>query len=104
MRIVVDEISGKPQFRLEDADEFGSLHIEPADPKCRIWADRLSALGRPSGAQQVFVDPDTIRGLAGEKALDPSWSTRFEAMIEFADRRGWISPAGEIRVHIALRV
>ncbi|BAH51418.1 hypothetical protein [Rhodococcus opacus] len=101
MRIVVDNVPGEPQIRLEDAGEFGSLHIETADPWHVVSPEHLSALGRPSGAYQVFVDPDTIRALAGERASDESWSAGFEAMIDYADRRGWLSPAGEIRVHIA---
>jgi hypothetical protein len=104
MRIVVGRIPGEPQIRLEDAGEFGSLHIESADQRQGVSPDHLSALGRPSGAYQVFVDPDTIRALAGDRASDPSWSAGFEAMIDFAERRGWLSPAGEIRVHIAPNV
>ncbi|MDV7087380.1 hypothetical protein [Rhodococcus opacus] len=104
MRIVVHRNPGEPQIRLEDAGEFGSLHIEPADPEHGIPADQLSFLGRPSGAHQVFVDPEMIRALAGEQASDESWSAGFEAMIGYADRRGWLSSAGEIRVHIASRL
>ncbi|MEN0135494.1 MAG: hypothetical protein AAGC80_10120 [Rhodococcus sp. (in: high G+C Gram-positive bacteria)] len=101
MRIVVDSIPGEPRIRLEDAGEFGSLHIETADPRHGVSPAQLSALGRPSGAHQVFVDPGTIRALAGERASDESWSAGFAAMIDYAARRGWLSPAGEIRVHIA---
>ncbi|MFC0449599.1 hypothetical protein [Rhodococcus jostii] len=100
MRIVVDRTPGAPQIRLEEAGEFGSLHIEPADPEQGISAEQLSSLGRLSGGRNVFVDPNTIRALAGARASDDSWSAGFEAMIEYAERRGWLSPAGEIRVHI----
>ena len=101
MRIVVHRTPGEPQIRLEDAGEFGSLHIEPTDPERGISADELAGLGRPSGGQHVFVDPNTLRALAGIQASDESWSAGFEAMIAYAESRGWLSPAGEIRVHIA---
>ena len=99
MRIVVDRTPGEPRIRLEAAGEFGSLHIESAEPEHGISAGDLASLGRPSG-EHVFVDPNTIRALAGTQAADDSWSAGFDAMIEYAERRGWLSPAGEIRVHI----
>ncbi|MDT2006111.1 hypothetical protein FXW78_17965 [Rhodococcus opacus] len=101
MRIVVHRTPGEPQIRLEDADEFGSLRIEPADPEHSISAGDLAFLGRPSGEQHVFVDPGAIRALAGAQASDESWSAGFDAMVAYADSRGWLNPAGEIRVHIA---
>jgi hypothetical protein len=101
VRIIVHREPGEPQIRLEDAGEFDSLRIEPADPGHSISAHALALLGTPSGEQHVFVEPSTIRALAGTHALDASWSAGFDAMVAYAQSRGWLSAAGEIRVHIA---
>ncbi|MGX6510984.1 hypothetical protein [Rhodococcus sp. SJ-2] len=39
--------------------------------------------------------------MAGKRAADRSWSASFDAMVAYARDRGWLGPAGEIRVHLA---
>jgi hypothetical protein len=49
---------------------------------------------------EMFVPQAIIRQLAGSRAGDLNWQTRFEAMIEYAAERGWTNDVGDIQAHV----
>jgi hypothetical protein len=64
--------------------------------------DRLDRVLRDAGAGQWDGDHGWIREgwiLESVAAEDESWGARFEAMVAFAGRNGWVNAAGDLRVH-----
>ncbi len=53
--------------------------------------------------EDTLVDPQYLVQLAGSRADDPEWQGRLEAMIAFAESRGWVDPSGAVRAHIVRR-
>lgn len=65
-------------------------------------AVRAAALGRAdaSGAH-VLIDIDRLRALARTTATLPDWDERFDAMIAYARRKGWVTEdGGAVRAHV----
>lgn len=50
-------------------------------------------------AEHAWVSVDSLAGLVGHRAADPVWRQGFEAMLDYARRRGWVE-GGAVRAHI----
>jgi hypothetical protein len=48
----------------------------------------------------VFVTTQTLLRLAGERSGDRQWRARFDGMVDFARRHGWVH-GDEVRMHVA---
>jgi hypothetical protein len=61
----------------------------------------VGAIGRIDvDGEHVFVDPEFVRSLVGERRSDPEWESGFVAMIRYAEAKGWLDSNGHIRAHI----
>lgn len=50
--------------------------------------------------EHLFVDRAALRSLAGERATDPRWREGFEAMVGYAESKGWVDGEGRVRAHV----
>jgi len=82
MRIEIDLGSVPPAVTLLDPDEFTRFEI---------------AVSRP---EHAFVSVDELRRLAGARAADPAWAQQLEAMLAYAQGKGWCREDGAVRAHI----
>ena len=63
----------------------------------------LAGIGRPTGRDAVWVQPEAIRRLAADR-VDGTWDAAFDHMIAFARTKGWVDETtGEIRAHCEWR-
>ena len=87
---------------LDEPDVFSAFSVridgEAAHPSVASALRSIGRVGDEGG--HVFVPPDVIRGLAGERASDPEWTLKLEQMCAYAVMRGWCTDDGAIRAHI----
>lgn len=88
--------------RLEQPLDFKRFHLEIAAPRGALAALRqaFSAYGAIESEAHAWIDTDALRqwpGLAGNAA----YQSGLGGMLEFAARKGWMSPDGKrVRAHI----
>ncbi|MDQ1074150.1 MULTISPECIES: flavin reductase family protein [Microbacterium] len=90
---------------LVEADVFDRLHVEAEEGATRAQIDdalrRARAGSFDYGVAQPVIDSGWIRHHAHD---DTAWTTSFEAMLAFAQSRGWYSAeAGTIQAHVESR-
>ena len=81
---------------LVDPHAFDGFHVEaPADatPSEVSAALGTAEAGSPSN-DHVWVRVDQVRGLA--PAGDATWSAGFEAMLAYAQGKGWMNAGGDM--------
>ena len=67
--------------------------------------DGLDALGDRGASSKepnhLFVDTALVRALAGDLATTPEWQAGFDAMLGYAESKGWMHPSGAmIHAHL----
>jgi len=85
---------------LADAGNFQEFHVA-------IDGDVAAAVaafdGRAAASERdnhLWIDIAFVRELAGA-AADAEWAARFDAMLAYADTKGWIDEAaGRVEAHI----
>jgi sugar phosphate isomerase/epimerase len=82
MVIEIDVAGATPRATLAEPADFTSFRVVVACPP------------------HVWVAPETIRGLAGDRASDPAWREALEEMLAFAASRGWTDAEGRVRAHV----
>jgi flavin reductase (DIM6/NTAB) family NADH-FMN oxidoreductase RutF len=69
-------------------------------------ADRLeqalARIGRREGDSHVRLAPSVLRFLSGH-AGEPDWEAGFAAMLDYAQRKGWVNEQGEVRAHLTFK-
>jgi hypothetical protein len=87
---------------VEDADDCGRLHLETA-----LYGDRLKTVlaatgtGRVGDDRAVWLDLGVLRSRARMVATAADWDERWSAMVDYAGRKGWLSPDGHaVQVHV----
>lgn len=90
---------------LIEADRFDQFHVEAEAGTSRAQIDdalrRASAGAFDGGARQPVIAADWVRD---HGSRDAAWSTSFEAMLAFAESKGWYSPAeATIQAHLEYR-
>jgi hypothetical protein len=104
--VIVEVVGGAeehPEARVVDIDNLTALHLalgEVTDEE----ADELlvaAGLGRIEDADSAYLDAAALRAAAEPRATSPDWATRWEAMIDTARAKGWLSEDGaRIQVHV----
>jgi hypothetical protein len=83
---------------IHDVDEFRAFKIVirgDGDP-----AVALARVGSLGVDQHAFVDIAAIKRLAGDRVQDSTWSSRFQAMVDYARLNEWLREDGlAIRAH-----
>lgn len=84
---------------LTDLDRFDRLHAECSGPAAEA---RLGDLGRlHDDGEHVWLDVVAARASGVATSDDPTFGERFDGMIAFAAKHGWLDEAGtHVRAHI----
>lgn len=84
-------------------DDCTSLDVRAA-PGSRPSLDealRRSLLGTWDGGTEADLDVTELRSRAAAGDVSPDWAQRWEAMIVYARRKGWLSGDGTtVRAHV----
>ncbi|MFC4949848.1 hypothetical protein [Pseudonocardia sp. GCM10023141] len=85
-----------------DADDCTRLHVETdLDVEALAKALAETGSGTPADAESVWLDVGVLRSRAQLLVDAPDWPQRWEAMIGYAQRKGWLSPDGHsVQAHI----
>ena len=89
--------------RLGAADDCTALDVRAAaDARPALdEALRRSQLGTWDGGTEAELRVAELRGRATAAGVSPDWAQRWEAMIAYAGRKGWLSPDGTtVRAHV----
>ncbi|MEU6798641.1 hypothetical protein ABZ907_43680 [Nonomuraea wenchangensis] len=89
---------------VHEADDFTRLHLELHEigPDAAGQALQAAGLGRLHGLDHAYLDLAALRGLASASATTPGWAAGWDAMVEYARRKEWLSADGHaVRVHLA---
>jgi hypothetical protein len=70
-----------PGVVLRDVDDFTSLSVALLD------------------AQETWISTEELAQLAGPRSHDDAWRAQFDAMLTYAESRGWLAD-GAVRAHI----
>jgi hypothetical protein len=85
------------------ADDCTSLDVRTATG-LRSSLDealRQADLGRWDGGDEADLDVAELRRRAVAEGVPPGWARRWDDMIAYAARRGWLSPdATTVRAHV----
>ncbi len=87
---------------VQDADDCGRLHVATAlDPAALRSALKLTGTGHAEDDGTVWLDVAVLRSRAQLVASADDWPHRWTAMIDYAERSGWLSPDGRmVRAHV----
>lgn len=92
---------------VRDADDCTRLHLETALEGTKLRAALLTTnTGAPVGGLSaegaaVLLDLAVLRSRAKLVATADDWSQRWSAMVDYAGRKGWLSPDGRsVQVHV----
>jgi hypothetical protein len=93
---VIIELSDDQPPRLVDADRLDQLHAVSSG------APQYDELCQPGpDPDHVWVDVAALRAQGIALVDDPSYPERFDAMIAYAQRKGWLDGDGtRVRAHI----
>ena len=87
--------------RLEDPSDFRRFSVAIA-PELQNTLDKAVApIGSLASPEHIWVRPDAIRALS-PLAGDIKWAENFDAMLTYAQSKGWAGPEGAIRAHIEI--
>ena len=104
--MIVEIVTGaeeRPEVRVVDTDDLTRLHLalgqvtdEEADR-----ALRDAGLGRLEDADTGTLDTAALRAAAEPDADVAGWAQRWDAMVDAARERGWVSDDGAtLQVHV----
>ena len=89
--------------RVDDADDCTALDVRAAvDVRPSLdEALRRSQLGTWDGGAEAELGVAELRSRAAAADVAPDWARRWEAMIAYAGRKGWLSHDGAtVRAHV----
>jgi hypothetical protein len=87
---------------VQDADECGRLHLETDLDEAKAGiALKATGTGELVDADTALLDLGVLRSRAQLLVSDPQWSDKWEAMVAYAEREGWLSEDGRsVQVHV----
>ncbi|WP_283134684.1 hypothetical protein [Rhizohabitans arisaemae] len=96
MHVTITATGETPRLEVEDADDCSRLHIhaDGLDDETVGEALRTDGMGRPAGAGRMWLDVRALRERARTGARSDDWDERFDAMLGYARRKGWLSDDG----------
>jgi hypothetical protein len=94
--IIVLSSDGAP--RLTDLERLDRLH---AVLHGHLDDAELDPLCRRADDDHVWLDVAAARDAGAAEADDPDFTTRYDAMIAYAERKGWLDETGRhVRAHV----
>jgi hypothetical protein len=84
---------------LEEPEDFARFHVEVVGLEASELRTQVKrrGVGRIIDEDHVAVAITTIKSLAGQRS--PSWERSFDAMIDYARSKGWLSDEYHIQAH-----
>ena len=104
--MIVEVIGGTeehPEARVVDIDNLTALHLALGEVTDEEAGEALEAagLGRMGDGDIAFLDAAALRATAEPRASTSDWARRWDAMIDHARDKGWLSEDGvSISVHV----
>ncbi|MGY1834591.1 hypothetical protein ACI79P_05725 [Blastococcus sp. SYSU DS0510] len=97
--MIVEVVTGadeRPEARVVDVDDLGSMHLALGAVTDEEAAEALerSGLGRLQDAETAVLDVAALRAAAEPRATAPDWNTRWDEMVAGARARGRLSADG----------
>jgi hypothetical protein len=92
----------QPTVTVEEGDDCTRLHVivEELDEVLAGTALTQAGLGQQGTRGHILLDIAALRSLSRSRA--PDWETRFDTMIEYAKKSGWVSADEKlVTAHIA---
>ncbi|WP_285493959.1 hypothetical protein [Actinomadura sp. NBRC 104425] len=88
---------------MREPGDFARLHLDLRGITARE-ADRAlrrARLGSLVGDDHALIDLAGLRAMVAEAAADPGWAAGWDAMVEYARGKRWLSDDGtSVRVHV----
>lgn len=99
MKIHVKTGDEKAQPSLLEPDDFKAFNVVVEGPPSGL-AEAIAPVGELLESGDAMIRKQAVIDLAGERARDDDWMKSFEAMLAYAETKGWISPDGSsIQAH-----
>ena len=104
--MIVEVLGGteeRPEARVVDIDNLTALHLALGEVTDEEAGEVLEAtgLGRIGDGDVAFLDAAALRATAEPRSSTPDWASRWDAMMEHARSKGWLSEDGRsFQVHI----
>jgi hypothetical protein len=104
--MIVEVMTGteeRPEARVVHIDDLSSLHLalgQVTDEEAAEVLER-SGLGRLQDADTAFLDVAALHAAASPRAGSADWQTHWDAMLDTARSKGWLSEDGAtVQVHV----
>ena len=102
MELRVDLDSSPAGVSLAEPDVFDRLAVIVAGEGSRADLARATAdVGAlDDDGSHLFIARAALRALAGERAVSAAWMEGFDAMVGYAESKGWVDAEGRVRAHV----
>ncbi|HVW47151.1 MAG TPA: hypothetical protein VHA76_08860 [Solirubrobacterales bacterium] len=102
MELRVELGRGPAGVSLVEPDVFDRLAVVVAGGGSRADLERATAAvgALDDDGEHLFIGRGELRSLAGERAISPIWLEGFEAMVDYAESKGWVDGEGRVRAHV----
>ena len=97
--MIVEVMTGteeRPEARVVHIDDLSSLHLalgQVTDDEAAEVLER-SGLGRLQDPDTAFLDVAALHAAASPRARSADWQTDWDAMLDTARSKGWLSEDG----------
>ena len=99
--VITATAGGEPAVSLAEADDCQAFHLEARAVDAADVATALARAGAGSVAgDDAFIEPTAVRSMAAGAAVGPDWEDRFQGMLAYAEKKGWLDENGAVQAHI----
>lgn len=92
-------VTNEGKLRLLGDDDFTRFAVAVDPGAAGHVAAALGTVARLDGTDHAWITPARLRSLT-PRAGQADWEEGFDAMLSYAERKGWTDAEGAIRVHI----
>ncbi|MFT3852291.1 MAG: hypothetical protein QM733_06100 [Ilumatobacteraceae bacterium] len=102
--VIAPRDGGEPGIGLDDADNCNAFHLEARGVDAAGVAATLAAAGagRVAG-DDAFVERAAIERMAADAGVAEDWNERYQGMLAYAGKKGWLDADGLVQAHIEWR-
>ncbi len=97
-------VGGDGSVTLQEADVLTRFHV--ATPPGSATDEALKRTGAgyvDESHAEAHVSVDWLRERARELSFDTTWWSGFDAMVKYAESKGWLNDDGTLTAHIEVR-
>jgi hypothetical protein len=102
MELRVDLDSGTAGVALHEPDVFDRLAVivEGEGSRADLARATVGVGALDADGEHLFISRGGLRSLAGDLAISPGWLEGFDAMVGYAESKGWVDGEGRVRAHV----